>query len=222
MQIDSIINKIKNYRRIKSTGYISKSAMIKDSWISGNVVLNDNVQVIDDVRICGNVIIDSFSSVFGPNTQLYSKINSIKIGKFCSIARGVTFQEYNHRISNISTYMINSKFLKKDIHSDIESKGDINICNDVWIGAHSVILSGVKIGNGSVISANSVVTKDIPPYAIVGGCPAKIIKFRFNKSTIELLERLQWWDKSVDWIFEHEDLFQGNFEIKCADIDDLL
>ena len=74
------------------------------------------------------------------------------------------------------------------------SKGNINIENDVWIGAYSTIMSGVKIGNGAVIGASSVVTKDIPPYAIVAGNPAKIIKYRFTEEQIVSLLKIEWWN----------------------------
>lgn len=86
----------------------------------------------------------------------------------------------------------------KDIRDAWDNKGDIVIGNDVWIGYEAVIMSGVKIGNGAIIGTRAVVTKDVPPYTIVGGIPAKIIRRRFDDATIERLEALHWWD----WDYE--------------------
>ena len=203
----SVFNKIKTKYRVSSKGYIDKTAVIQNSWISGEVNLGSHVQICDDVRISGNVTIDKYTSVFGPNTQLYSKINAIRIGKFCSLARSVTFQEYNHHTSFLSSYMINSKLFGDSPVRDIDSKGDIIVGNDVWIGAHSIILSGVTIGDGAIIASNSVVTKSIPPYAIAAGNPAKVIKYRFSEGLIDALLNLKWWDKPDDWLYANRSLF---------------
>ncbi|QHL89493.1 hypothetical protein GU926_17095 [Nibribacter ruber] len=92
---------------------------------------------------------------------------------------------------------------------DIFSKGDIVIGNDVWIGAHSIVLSGVTIGNGAIIGANSVVTKDLPPYSIAVGTPAKVIKYRFEPEIIEKLQQIQWWNWDKDKFNKNRQLFQG-------------
>ena len=84
--------------------------------------------------------------------------------------------------------------------------GDIIIENDVWVGARSTIMSGVKISNGAVVAAGSVVTKDVPPYTIVGGNPARIIKYRFDESQIEKLLKISWWDWDEDKIRENAEL----------------
>jgi len=102
------------------------------------------------------------------------KMQKIRIGKFCSIAHDVTFILGNHRVDWVSTYPF-SVFFDEASHITGHplSNGDINIGNDVWIGKFSTIISGISIGNGAVIAANSFVTKDVPPYAIVSGNPAK-------------------------------------------------
>ncbi|PWB24611.1 hypothetical protein DCO46_11265 [Flavobacterium sp. HTF] len=92
-------------------------------------------------------------------------------------------------------------------HPDIVSKGPIKVGNDVWIGAHSVILSGVTIGDGAIIASNSVINKDVPPYAIVGGSPARIIKYRFDKPTIDNLLKIKWWDWDLKKIKANKELF---------------
>lgn len=221
MNIMSFIRKVERMRKVRSTGVIAQTAQIQSSWISGNVNLGENVQVCDDVRITGEIYVGDYSSIFGPNTQIYAKINPISIGKFCcSIARNVTFQEYNHNMKGLSTYMINSKLFDKKQTSDIASKGPIIVGNDVWIGTHSVILSGVTIGDGVIIAANSVITNDVPPYAVVAGSPAKVIKYRFSQEIINKLLELKWWDKSRVWLREHQFLFEGS--LREEDINALL
>lgn len=205
--LSKILQYIENKRKVRSTGIIDPTVDIHNSWISGNVNLGPFVEIKDDVRIAGKVNIGERSSVFGPNTQIYSRLNPIIIGKYCSIARGTTLQEYNHNTTSLSTYMINSKIFKKEFSLDIFSKGPIIIGNDVWIGAHVIILSGVNIGNGAIIAANSTVISDVEPYSIVAGSPAKKIKMRFNEDIIKELENLKWWDKDIEWLIKNHDLF---------------
>lgn len=114
--------------------------------------------------------------------------HKITIGSFCSIAPNVTFiVESDHPINKLSTFPFKVKCLNQKYEAI--SKGDIIIDDDVWIGYGSVILSGVHIGQGAIIAAGSVVTKDVPAYAIVAGIPAKVIKYRFSKEVIlKLLE----------------------------------
>jgi len=124
----------------------------------------------------------------------------VNIGKFCSIAKGVKiYLGGNHDYYAITTYPLKAKLLNKEVETP-KSNGDVNIKNDVWIGRDVTIMSGVTIGNGAVIAANSVVTKDVEAYSIVGGNPAKLIKYRFSKETIEKLEEIQWWDWDIEKI----------------------
>lgn len=123
---------------------------------------------------------------------------NLTIGSFCSIADGLKIiLGGNHRVDCVSTFPFG--FVYKDelgiekISGHPSTRGDIKIGNDVWIGSDVTILSGVTIGDGAVIGANSTVTKNIEPYAVVGGNPAKLIRFRFNKDVIDMLLRLKWW-----------------------------
>lgn len=93
------------------------------------------------------------------------------------------------------------------MNRSIISNGPIKIANDVWIGAHTVILSGVQIGNGAIIGAGSIVTSDVPDYAIVAGNPAKVIKYRFDSQLIEKLLEIQWWNWPHEYILSNRDLF---------------
>lgn len=141
---------------------------------------------------------------FEKNNVLYHyPINhdGLVIGKFCSIACGAKFlfTSANHAMDSLSTYPFPLFFEEWDlpvaeITTAWDNKGDIVIGNDVWIGYEAVILSGVRIGNGAIIATRAVVTKDVEPYAIVGGVPAKPIKKRFDEDTVLKLEALRWWD----------------------------
>lgn len=141
---------------------------------------------------------------FQKNNVLYHyEINNDKliIGKFCSIACGAKFlfTSANHTLKSLSTYPFPLFFEEwnldiKDVTDAWDNKGDIVIGNDVWIGYEAVVMSGVTIGDGAIIAARAVVTKDVPPYTVVGGVPAKLIRKRFNENTIDKLLKLKWWD----------------------------
>lgn len=141
---------------------------------------------------------------FEKNNVLYHyPINKDRlfIGKFCSIACGAKFifTSANHTMSSLSTYPFPLFFEEwelpiSEVSSAWDNKGDIVIGNDVWIGYEAVILSGVRIGDGAVVGARAVVTKDVEPYTVVGGVPAKPIKKRFCQSDIAKLESIRWWD----------------------------
>lgn len=131
------------------------------------------------------------------------------IGRFCSIACGARFlfNSANHALGSLSTYPFPIFFEEWGLPADCESisgawdnKGDITVGNDVWIGYEAVILAGVTIGDGAVIGTRSIVTKDVPPYTIVAGTPAKPVRKRFSEETIRELQELRWWDRSDEEI----------------------
>ena len=138
----------------------------------------------------------------------------LKIGKFCSIANDVQiFLGGNHRIDWITTYpfsVLNSWPEAKDIKGHPCTKGDVIIGNDVWIGRKTLILSGVTIGDGAIVGARSVVTKDVAPYSIVAGNPAKLIRKRFDEKTIEKLLEIKWWDWNLEKIKKNLPLLLSN------------
>lgn len=135
--------------------------------------------------------------------------SSFQIGRFCSIAHCEIFLGGNHPKHHIAQGLFLPKFFESAasveelVNGDVRahaSKGDVTIGSDVWIGSQSTILSGVKIGDGAVVAANSVVTKNVPNYAIVGGNPAKILKLRFSGQILQLLEEIKWWELSDSFI----------------------
>lgn len=152
-----------------------------------------------------SIIIDPSSYIIKPydiisydSRKVNGELPKITIGKKCSLAKNITFCMSNHLTNRFSTSPSEkSIFPHKSGNVSSYSKGDININNDVWIGVNTIILDGITIGNGAVVAAGSVVTKDIPPYAIVGGNPAKIIKYRFSKDIIDKIERLKFWEMSI-------------------------
>lgn len=125
------------------------------------------------------------------------------IGKFCALAKGVKFimNGANHKISGFSTYPFqifgNGWERVMPQPGDLPFKGDTVIGNDVWIGYESVVMPGVRIGHGAIVAAKSVVVSDVPPYAVVGGNPAKILKKRFSDETIQALLEIAWWDWDI-------------------------
>lgn len=161
---------------------------VKNSILGHGCILYDNSVVV-------NSFIGDYSYVGGG-----SRIQYAEIGKFCSIGPEVRIGLGKHPIHLKSTY---PGFYAKDAtfygvtpeYENYEPEYEqVSIGNDVWIGCRAMILDGVKVGDGAVIAAGAVVTKDVPPYAIVGGVPAKIIKYRFEASRIQELLKSKWWD----------------------------
>lgn len=172
-----------------------------------SVITNPNISV-GDYTIYHDFAFDPRD--FETNNVLYHyTINHdrLLIGKFCSIACGAKFifTSANHTLKSLSTYPFPLFFeewglQQKDIASAWDNKGDIVVGNDVWIGYEAVVLSGVHIGDGAIIGTRAVVTKDVPPYSIVGGVPAKEIRKRFDEATINKLVETSWWDLSFETI----------------------
>lgn len=175
-----------------------------------NVITDSNIEV-GDYTMYNDFVHDPRD--FQKNNVLYHyPINQDKltIGKFCSIACGAKFifTSANHTMHSLSTYTFPLFFEewdldKANVTDAWDNKGNITVGNDVWIGYEAVILSGVTIGDGAIIGTRAVVTKDIPPYAIVGGVPAKLIRKRFSDEVIAELLKIQWWNWSENRIREN-------------------
>lgn len=171
------------------------------------VVANPMIEV-GDYTIYNDFVNDPVQ--FERNNVLYHyPINRdrLVIGKFCSIACGAKFlfNSANHTLGSLANYTFPLFFEewgldRKDVAAAWDNKGDIVVGNDVWIGYEAVVMAGVKIGDGAVVAARAVVTKDVPPYTIVGGVPARQIRKRFDAATVERLLELRWWDWPVEKI----------------------
>lgn len=192
----------------------------KETIYLKHVITNPNITV-GDFTMYNDFVNDP--TLFEKNNVLYHyPINhdKLQIGKFCSIACGAKFlfNSANHTLSSLSTYPFPLFFEewgleKKDVTNAWDNKGDIIIGNDVWIGYEAIILAGVTIGDGAIIGTRAVVTKDVPPYTIVGGVPAKPIKRRFSEETTSALLEIQWRNWSEERIARNIGAIQsGNIE----------
>lgn len=151
----------------------------------------------------------------------FLKNDSVVIGKFCSIAADVVMiptvghiPPHDYRKYRVSTFPL--AYLKKngwrESYSLPNENASIIVGNDVWIGARAIILSGLKIGDGVIIGAGAVVTHDVPPYAVVGGVPAKILRYRYSEDQIKKLLKIAWWNWSLDKIVVNLDYFYGDVD----------
>lgn len=173
-----------------------------------NAVIKDPQIEVGDYTIYNDFVADPL--LFEKNNVLYHypiHREKLIIGKFCSIACGTKFlfNCANHTLKSLSTYTFplfyeKWELEKSNITTAWDNKGDIVIGNDVWIGYEAVIMAGVHIGDGAIIAARAVVTKDVPPYTIVGGTPAIEIRKRFDAEVIQQLLMLKWWNWSTDKI----------------------
>ena len=173
-----------------------------------NTIIQDPQIVVGDYTIYNDFVNDPL--LFEKNNVLYHypiHKEKLVIGKFCSIACGTRFlfNCANHTLNSLSTYTFplfyeEWNLEKSNVVSAWDNKGDIIIGDDVWIGYEAVIMSGVHVGNGAIIAARAVVTKDVPPYTIVGGTPAREIRKRFDTDVIKRLLMLKWWDWPIDKI----------------------
>lgn len=167
------------------------------STVSLDSTLGKGVKINKGVRL-GSCSIESYSYI-----ATNSILERTSIGNFCSIAADVVSGMGTHPLNFISTY---PGFYSKNPSGAIWLGGDfptdefkrVLIGSDVWVGTRAIIMGGVSIGHGAVIGAGCVVTKDVPPYAIVGGIPSKIIKYRFSSEIIELLIKSEWWNLHID------------------------
>ena len=152
-----------------------------------------------------------------------SRLTNTTIGKFSSIGPEVLAGLGRHPSRDfVSTHPI---FYSPNCQAQItfssnsvfEEFSHITIGNDVWIGARSIILDGVAIGDGAIVGAGALVTKDVPSYAVVGGIPAKILRYRFQPEQIESLKKLKWWDQDIDWLRKNAPRFQNIHDLMLHD-----
>ncbi|MFC7356869.1 CatB-related O-acetyltransferase [Jejudonia soesokkakensis] len=170
-----------------------------------NVTFEGKNAVPDRCNFSGTIFL-GYATTLGYNNFLHGDIT---IGKYCQLGADVAIHSTNHPVTYMSTY-INQNLFEGALKQLKEVK-KITIGHDVWIGHNAIIVGNVSIGNGAIIASGSVVTKDIPPYSIVGGVPAKIIKKRFSDSVIKEIEVLCWWDMDSATLERHKHLFFKDF-----------
>lgn len=186
---------------------VHPNAKIINSTLVGEVHVGKGSIVKDSYILVKELHVGRNTSLWGPNIDIHGMLNPVRIGSFCSIARNVSIQEYNHKMDRCSTYFFSSNVFNEGMEQDIKSRGPITIGNDVWIASQVVIGSGATIGDGAVIGANSVVLGDVPPYAIVAGSPAKVLRYRFEEHIVERLMALKWWEWDDERILSNRELF---------------
>jgi len=182
-------------------------ARIESSQVSPKAKIGRGAIVRAGVEVGPDVVLGDHSYISGPR----SYVEAARIGRFCSIARQVVIGPGNHDLSAVTTHPFPVSSAYGDfggVASPRPQKPAPIIGNDVWIGVNCVVLRGVTIGDGAVVAANSVVTRDVPPYAIVGGNPARHVRDRFPPEIAAALLRIRWWDWSDDEIRRNVGLFQ--------------
>lgn len=188
-----------------------RTIIARTARISGNVILDDNVVINENVQLSGSISIGRGSFVNGPSVIGAAKGGKVTIGSFCSIAGFVYVVSGNHNLRTPSTFQISSGKYAPTFKNNLGKSDPILIGNDVWIGTHAVILSGVTVGHGAVIAAGAVVCNDVKPYSVVAGVPAKHIKYRFDEEQIEKLLKLEWWNWSDKEIEGNKEFFNKYF-----------
>lgn len=165
-------------------------------------------------RICANSMLNQASLGDMSYVGERSRLSRVAVGKFTCIGPEVIIGLGEHPTKKFVS--IHPAFFSSNIRSQrtfctnsvFSEFSDISIGNDVWIGARALILDGVSVGDGAIVAAGAVVTKNVPPYAIVGGVPARVIRFRFDDAQIEQLLELAWWDRDISWLSQNCQLFQ--------------
>ena len=181
------------------TGMFDLTSQVVECELEKYVVIFENTKVY-------NCKIGSYSYI-----QMNGRIFHCEIGKFCSIAASVTIAPGMHDMSRVTTHP--SFYFKTDAlpkifvtEDKLELYKRVHIGHDVWIGEKVVIIDGIKIGNGAVIAAGAIVVKDVEPYSVVGGVPARHLKYRFDEETIALFEKSEWWNYSDEWFEKNSDM----------------
>jgi acetyltransferase-like isoleucine patch superfamily enzyme len=191
-------------RRWPDCRFLGENRISSTTRIGRGCILNQT-ELRGEVSIGRHTLLNSGVSISGLAEA------PVSIGNFCSIGPGVIITSGNHPLESVSTF--------KSTHSELASvfsfsencHEPIDIGSDVWLGSNVIVLPGVSIGNGAVIGAGGVVTKDVPPYAIAVGCPARTFRFRFSEGQIELLLASQWWEWPEERLTARADLFSVNF-----------
>ncbi len=208
------MNKLRKFIKKSILYFLNSSEIRNNVRISGfsngikNVTFEGKNAVPDRCNFSGKIKI-GYATTLGYNNFFHGNIS---IGKYCQIGADVAIHTTNHPMNYMSTY-INKNLFNGDLHSLKETK-KVTIGNDVWIGHNAIIVGEVNIGNGAILAAGSVVTKNVEPYTIVAGVPGKPIKKRFSEKIIHEIEALNWWDLSESELEKIKPLFFKDFTNK--------
>lgn len=191
---------------------------IKQTVHLKTVIDHPRIEVGDFSYYHNFAILDDYAAYMAPYLFPLSP-EKLVIGKFCQFAHGVRFitSSANHNMNGFSTYPFrNHMMTPQTTMADIVAmfnvpgrKGDTVIGNDVWMGMNAIVMPGVKIGDGAIVAAHAVVTRDVEPYTVVGGNPARPLKKRFDATTIDALLNLKWWDWPIEKIEAHVDALES-------------
>ena len=202
--------------RLKSNKLKSRFLKDKKAKIAKKASIDDKTTVGFNVYAGDG---DYRGASIGDNSYIGSgAFYKCSIGKFCSIGHNVAVISGNHPLDSVSTSpafikdstcLMKKRYVTKPFCEYVQTSDGFNleIGNDVWIGNNVLVKGGIKIGDGAVIGMGSVVTKDVPPYAIVVGNPATIIRYRFNEDIINKLQQIKWWNFSEKELFKYSELF---------------
>lgn len=202
---------------IDKSALIYSEVRIVNSIIGENCVIGDNSDIVDSFMANHSEfgrrnIVRNVSMGTGSYTGTNSVLKMCEVGKYCSISWNTSIGGGSHNYHNVSMYTdywFERVFGLSKRENEINKNKKTIIGNDVWIAAGAHVLRGIHIGDGAVVAANAVVTKDVPPYAIVAGVPARIIKYRFEKDIIDLLLKIEWWNWPTDMIKRHIDILRS-------------
>lgn len=205
--VDWVLERLHPPNRVDTAATVADSAFLRGARLHGPVEVGEHATLFK-AELSGAVRVGRRSSLWGPEIYVHARHDPVDIGAFCSIARHVGVHGYYHDMSRISTHYVGRNVLGTPVEEEMVSRGPVRIGNDVWLGVGVQVLSGVSIGDGAVVGAGSVVTRDVPPYAVAVGAPARVVRYRFDEETRARVRASRWWEWSDDEIRDRAELFR--------------